>query len=26
LRIAYGFEQATHARKPPQSTPPLDGR
>jgi Asp-tRNA(Asn)/Glu-tRNA(Gln) amidotransferase A subunit family amidase len=21
LRIAYGFEQATHARKPPQSTP-----
>ena len=26
LRIAYGFEHATHARKPPQSTPPLDGR
>jgi amidase len=26
LRIAYGFEQATHARKPPQSTPPLNGR
>ena len=26
LRIAYGLEQATHARKPPQSTPPLDGR
>ena len=23
LRIAYGFEQATHARKPPQCTPPL---
>jgi hypothetical protein len=23
---AYGFEQATHARKPPQSTPPLNGR
>ncbi len=22
----YGFEQATHARKPPQSTPPLNGR
>jgi len=26
LRIAYGFEQATHARKPPQSTPPLRGK
>ncbi|MBV9573771.1 MAG: amidase [Acidobacteriales bacterium] len=26
LQIAYSFEQATHARKPPQSTPPLDGR
>ena len=26
LRIAYGFERATHARKPPQSTPPLNGR
>jgi Asp-tRNA(Asn)/Glu-tRNA(Gln) amidotransferase A subunit family amidase len=26
LRIAYGFEQATHARKPPTSTPPLGGR
>jgi amidase len=26
LRIAYGFEQATHARKPPQSTPALSGR
>jgi amidase len=26
LRIAYGFEQVTHARKPPQSTPPLNGR
>ena len=26
LQIAYGFEQATHARKPPQSTPPLSGR
>jgi amidase len=26
LRIAYGFEQATHARKPPQSTPALKGR
>jgi Asp-tRNA(Asn)/Glu-tRNA(Gln) amidotransferase A subunit family amidase len=24
LQIAYGFEQATHARKPPQSTPPLN--
>jgi Asp-tRNA(Asn)/Glu-tRNA(Gln) amidotransferase A subunit family amidase len=24
LRIAYGFEQATHARKPPRSTPPLN--
>ena len=23
LKIAYSFEQATHARKPPQSTPPL---
>ena len=26
LRIAYGFERTTHARKPPQSTPPLNGR
>jgi amidase len=26
LQIAYGFEQATHARKPPQSTSPLNGR
>jgi amidase len=26
LQIAYGFEQATHARKPPPSTPPLNGR
>jgi len=26
LRFAYGFEQATHARKPPQSAPPLNGR
>jgi amidase len=26
LQIAYGFEQATHARKPRQSTPPLNGR
>ena len=26
LQIAYGFEQAAHARKPPQSTPPLNGR
>jgi len=26
LRIAYGFEQATHARKPPQSAPPLNSR
>ncbi|HXX27407.1 MAG TPA: amidase family protein [Terriglobales bacterium] len=26
LQIAYGFEQATHARKPPQSAPPLNGR
>ena len=26
LKIAYGFEQAMHARKPPQSTPPLGGR
>lgn len=23
IRLAYGFEQATHARKPPKSTPPL---
>ena len=22
LQITYGFEQATRARKPPQSTPP----
>jgi len=26
LQITYGFEQATHARKPPQSTPPLNRR
>ena len=26
LQITYGLEQATHARKPPQSTPPLYGR
>jgi amidase len=26
FQITYGFEQATHARKPPQSTPPLNGR
>ena len=26
LKIAYSFEQATHARKPPQSTPPLPGK
>jgi amidase len=26
LQIACGFEQATHARKPPPSTPPLNGR
>jgi Asp-tRNA(Asn)/Glu-tRNA(Gln) amidotransferase A subunit family amidase len=26
LKIAYSFEQATHARKPPQSTPPLSNR
>jgi amidase len=26
LRIAYSFEQATHARKPPQSAPPLNSR
>ena len=26
LQITYGFEQATRARKPPQSTPPLNGR
>ena len=26
LKIAYSFEQATHARKPPQSTPPLGSR
>ena len=24
LQITYGFEQATHARKPPRSTPPLN--
>jgi Asp-tRNA(Asn)/Glu-tRNA(Gln) amidotransferase A subunit family amidase len=23
LKLAYGFEQAIHARKPPQSTPAL---
>jgi len=23
IQIAYGFEQATHYRKPPSSTPPL---
>ena len=26
LKIAYSFEQATHARKPPPSTPPLSSR
>jgi Asp-tRNA(Asn)/Glu-tRNA(Gln) amidotransferase A subunit family amidase len=26
LKIAYSFEQATHARKPPQSAPPLSSR
>jgi len=26
LQIAYGFEQETHARRPPQSTPSLNGR
>ena len=26
LKIAYSFEQATHARKPPESTPPLPGK
>jgi len=26
LQIAYGFEQATRARKPPPSTPPINGR
>jgi Asp-tRNA(Asn)/Glu-tRNA(Gln) amidotransferase A subunit family amidase len=26
IKIAYGFEQATHARKPPASTPPLKGK
>ena len=26
LQITYGFEQATHARKPPQSTPPPSTR
>jgi amidase len=26
LKIAYSFEQATHARKLPPSTPPLSGR
>jgi Asp-tRNA(Asn)/Glu-tRNA(Gln) amidotransferase A subunit family amidase len=25
LRIAYGYEQATHHRQPPASTPPLPG-
>jgi Asp-tRNA(Asn)/Glu-tRNA(Gln) amidotransferase A subunit family amidase len=25
LRLAYGFERATHARRTPVSTPPLDG-
>jgi len=26
LKIAYSFEQATHARKPPRSAPPLSSR
>ncbi|MBV9626149.1 MAG: amidase [Acidobacteria bacterium] len=26
LKIAFSFEQATHVRKPPQSTPPLSSR
>ena len=25
LKLAYGYEQATHHRKPPQSTPALPG-
>jgi hypothetical protein len=23
IKLAYGFEQATHARRPPKSTPAL---
>jgi len=26
IRIAYAYEQATHHRKPPSSTPPLPAR
>jgi hypothetical protein len=26
FRLAYGFEQATKAKRTPVSTPPLDGR
>jgi len=26
IEIAYGFEQATHHRKPPLSAPPLSGK
>jgi Asp-tRNA(Asn)/Glu-tRNA(Gln) amidotransferase A subunit family amidase len=25
IKLAYSFEQATHHRKPPKTTPPLDG-
>ena len=25
LKLAYGYEQATHHRKPPKTTPPLAG-